>query len=230
MVLVSYPVDDGYDDPEGSSSQGAGNSSFKTPSLKAEPQSSEIYGYMLEMTPSREHNGFWLKTARWRSSTSPVSHGFVFQIMTQYEESGLEIKGAEASVDTNPIHHHGRSQEGLPHELLAMIVRNTADWVGLESLILTSPPVTALFEPGESPDAPADSDAISLVKEVLQANPVMNSGLECYFYMCAALRRRSVNDSSLADFLAREFPLSFGGRRRSDGLKPPGNHVLEQSM
>ncbi|PYI26622.1 hypothetical protein BP00DRAFT_460871 [Aspergillus indologenus CBS 114.80] len=97
--------------------------------------------------------------------------------------------------------------KGLPHELLAMIVRNTAEWVGLESLILTSPPVTALFEPGESPDAPADPDAISLVKEVLQANPVMNSGLDRYFYMCAAVRRSSVNDSSLADFLARDFSL-----------------------
>ncbi|PYH87218.1 hypothetical protein BO82DRAFT_408390 [Aspergillus uvarum CBS 121591] len=96
---------------------------------------------------------------------------------------------------------------GLPHELLAIIVRNTADWISLESSILASPPVTAPFEPGESPDAPAESDAIYLVKEVLQANPVMNSGLDHYFYMCAALRRRSVNDRSLADFLARDFSL-----------------------
>ncbi|RAH66149.1 uncharacterized protein BO66DRAFT_460497 [Aspergillus aculeatinus CBS 121060] len=95
----------------------------------------------------------------------------------------------------------------LPHELLAMIIGYAADWVSLESLILTSPLLAALFEPGEFPDALADSDAIYLFKEILQANPVMNSGLDRYVFMCAALRRPSVTDSSLADFLARDFSL-----------------------
>ncbi|RAH48186.1 uncharacterized protein BO95DRAFT_512455 [Aspergillus brunneoviolaceus CBS 621.78] len=95
----------------------------------------------------------------------------------------------------------------LPHELLAMSIGYAADWVSLESLILTSPLLAALFEPGEFPDALADSDAIYLVKENLQANPVMTSELDRYFFMCAALRRPSVTDSSLADFLARDFSL-----------------------
>lgn len=95
----------------------------------------------------------------------------------------------------------------LPAELLFSINAHAADWVGLESLLRVLPQIGDLF----SGDAYAEAgpEAIRLIESLLKENPIMNQELHRQFRMVLDLRRPDLADTSLAEFMARDYSLSL---------------------
>lgn len=94
----------------------------------------------------------------------------------------------------------------LPNKVLSSINAYAADWVSLEGLLNVSPQVGKLFK-GES-NSRADPEAIRLVESILEKNPIMSHELYRHFRLSMKLRQSSLADTSLTDFMARDYSLS----------------------
>ncbi|PYH42458.1 uncharacterized protein BP01DRAFT_385346 [Aspergillus saccharolyticus JOP 1030-1] len=84
----------------------------------------------------------------------------------------------------------------LPGDVLAEDTETCTDWISLERFILGGPEVNRLFMTGEHPNAPADLEAIYLVRHVLEIYSDKGYDFERRFLMWFSLH--SNNSLSLS--------------------------------